>query len=313
MYFALKKRVKDNFLIYNASAGSGKTYTLTKVYLKLILAPNAHNNFGHILALTFTNKAVNEMKERILTGLADFSLTPCPKKSEALFSDVVKELGCSREVLQKKSEKVLMQLLHNYAFFEVSTIDKFNHRLIRTFAKDLKLPQNFEVQLDTDLVLTEGVNALIDRAGNDAALTDILVAFALEKISEDKSWDLSFDLKNIGKLLFSDQHIAPLEHLSNKKLSDFENLKKTLKSKISQSEQVFMEAAKSIKTLLSESGLIPTDFSRQSLPKFIDKIISGSTPCARRLTAEPTGPFSHRTYFRTAVWTGQTAQTTRSR
>ena len=99
MYFALKKRVKDNFLIYNASAGSGKTYTLTKVYLKLILAPNAHNNFGHILALTFTNKAVNEMKERILTGLADFSLTPCPKKSEALFSDVVKELGCSREVL----------------------------------------------------------------------------------------------------------------------------------------------------------------------------------------------------------------------
>jgi ATP-dependent exoDNAse (exonuclease V) beta subunit len=278
VYFALKKRVKDNFLIYNASAGSGKTYTLTKVYLKLILAPNAHNNFGHILALTFTNKAVNEMKERILTGLADFSLTPCPKKSEALFSDVVKELGCSREVLQKKSEKVLMQLLHNYAFFEVSTIDKFNHRLIRTFAKDLKLPQNFEVQLDTDLVLTEGVNALIDRAGNDAALTDILVAFALEKISEDKSWDLSFDLKNIGKLLFSDQHIAPLEHLSNKKLSDFENLKKTLKSKISQSEQVFMEAAKSIKTLLSESGLIPTDFSRQSLPKFIDKIISGALP-----------------------------------
>jgi hypothetical protein len=160
----------------------------------------------------------------------------------------------------------------------VSTIDKFNHRLIRTFAKDLKLPQNFEVQLDTDLVLSEGVNALIDRAGNDKALTDILVAFALEKIAEDKSWDLSFDLKNIGKLLFSDQHIQALEHLSTKKLSDFENLKKTLKSKASQSETLYRDAAKSMKTLLSESGLIATDFSRQSLPKFIDKIIGGGLP-----------------------------------
>lgn len=270
--------MKDNFLIYNASAGSGKTYTLTKVYLKLVLAPENPTNFGHILALTFTNKAVNEMKERILTALADFSSLPCPKKSSALFSEMAKELEYSGEALQKKSKKVLMRLLHNYAFFEVSTIDKFNHRLIRTFAKDLKLPQNFEVQLDTDLVLSEGVNALIDRAGNDAALTDILVAFALEKIAEDKSWDLSFDLKNIGKLLFSDQHIQALEHLSTKKLSDFENLKKTLKSKASQSETLYRDAAKSMKTLLSESGLIPTDFSRQSLPKFIDKIVDGGLP-----------------------------------
>jgi ATP-dependent exoDNAse (exonuclease V) beta subunit len=77
--------VKDNFLIYNASAGSGKTYTLTKVYLKLILSPENPTNFGHILALTFTNKAVNEMKERILTALTDFSSLPCPQKKQHSF------------------------------------------------------------------------------------------------------------------------------------------------------------------------------------------------------------------------------------
>lgn len=270
--------MKDNFLIYNASAGSGKTYTLTKVYLSLILAPQASLNFGQILALTFTNKAVNEMKARILQSLSDFSKDPCPEKSMSLFKEVAAGVSCSEAQLRVRAKKTLEQLLHNYAFFEVSTIDKFNHRLIRTFAKDLKLPQNFEVQLDSDLILSEGVNALIERAGNDAVLTEILVAFALEKISEDKSWDLSYDLNNIGKLLFSDAHIKELEHLSKKKLSDFEGLKKILKSKILESKTLLVDSAKSMQALIEESSLVASDFTRKSLPKFLEKIINGGVP-----------------------------------
>jgi len=156
------------------------------------------------------------MKQRILSSLTDFSTQPLPKKSESIFNEVAQALFIDHASLQKKAKQVLQQLLHNYAFFEVSTIDKFNHRIIRTFAKDLKLPQNFEVQLDTGLILRAAVDSLLDRVGQDVLLTEIMVAFALEKIAEDKSWDLSFDLMSIGKLLFNDLDIEALAALSHK-------------------------------------------------------------------------------------------------
>lgn len=268
----------NNFLIYNASAGSGKTYTLTKVYLKLILAPKNSFVFARILALTFTNKAVKEMKERILQSLEDFATIPLPEKSQSIFNEVAASLQLSPDKLQKKSEFVLQQILHNFAFFEVSTIDKFNHRLIRTFAKDLKLPQNFEVQLDTGLLLEDTVNQLLDQVGKDQVLTDILVAFALEKISEDKSWDLSYDLKNMGGLLFNDHHNEILAGLKHKTISDFEALKNNIKSIITASTENYKEVAQQLLSQIDNQGIEHSDFSRSSLPNFMTKIIQGKLP-----------------------------------
>ena len=91
--------------------------------------------------------------------------------------------------------------MHNYAAFDISTIDGFNHKLIRTFAHDLKLPVNFEVELDTDSLLNEAVDSLIAKAGTDKELTKILVDFAIEKADDDKSWDVSRDFNSIAKLL----------------------------------------------------------------------------------------------------------------
>lgn len=297
MYFAIKK-VAHNFMIYNASAGSGKTYTLTKAYLSLILAPKAQFAFSHILALTFTNKAVNEMKERILKSLTHFAKQPIAKESESLFNEVATHLGYNREALQEKSKKVLQQLLHNYAFFEVSTIDKFNHRLIRTFAKDLKLPQHFEVQLDTDMLLNESVDGLLERAGNDAVLTEILVAFALEKINDNKSWDLSFDLKKVGKLLFNDANIPYLEGLETKTLSDFRALKKQLRKGLDQSREVLSVSAKGIKGIMETHGLKDSDFFGGYLPKFIAKITAKQVP---KITAKWLLEFETRPLYPTRI------------
>jgi ATP-dependent exoDNAse (exonuclease V) beta subunit len=244
----------------------------------LILGPGSSFAFSHILALTFTNKAVNEMKQRILSSLTDFSTQPLPKKSESIFNEVAQALFIDHASLQKKAKQVLQQLLHNYAFFEVSTIDKFNHRIIRTFAKDLKLPQNFEVQLDTGLILRAAVDSLLDRVGQDVLLTEIMVAFALEKIAEDKSWDLSFDLMSIGKLLFNDLDIEALAALSHKKLTDFEALKQKLKKEREKTSALAVSAAEEIKTLISKNGLEHKDFSGAYLPKFIDKITDKQTP-----------------------------------
>ena len=265
----------NNFLIYNASAGSGKTYTLTRAYLELILAPKSSFAFARILALTFTNKAVNEMKERILLSLEDFASQPLPKRSESIFNELATNLNLTPEDLQEKADAVLQQILHNFAFFEVSTIDKFNHRLIRTFAKDLKLPQNFEVQLDSNLLLEESVNQLLDQVGKDPVLTEVMVAFALEKISEDKSWDLSFDLKNMGGLLFNEHHNEAIAGLKQKKISDFTTLKQQLKERMASAAEQLKQVALSLLKIIEDQGLLATDFSRGSLPNFLSKISRG--------------------------------------
>ncbi|MFT7065092.1 MAG: ATP-dependent exoDNAse (exonuclease V) beta subunit [Sediminicola sp.] len=261
-----------NYKIYNASAGSGKTYTLTKEYLKIILSSSSTRSFRQILAITFTNKAVNEMKQRILGSLYDFGETNSLKEASPMFLTISEELQMSAEDLQKKAKKTLKEILHNYAFFDVSTIDKFTHRLIRTFAKDLKLPQNFEVILDTTLLLDEAIVRLINKAGTNEELTKVLLEFALEKANEDKSWDISLDLANIGKLLFNENHSDHLKLIADKEIGDFLVLKKKIRSNIAKNEKELHSTAQKILEIINTNGLEFSDFKSGYFPKFTAKI-----------------------------------------
>lgn len=259
-----------SFKIYNASAGSGKTYALTREYLKIALS--SPKSFKKILAITFTNKAVNEMKNRILDNLFDFSRTTDLKKAAPLFLDVMGDLKLSQETLRNRSRLTLKDILHNYAFFDVSTIDKFTHRLIRTFARDLKLPQNFEVILDNDIVLSEAVDRLIDKAGNEKQLTQVLIEFALEKIDDNKSWDIVFDLNKIGTLLFNETHAYYIKNLENRTLDDFTALKKHIRSEIKSLEKKAVLLAYDALEIIKASGLEAHDFPRETLPNHFKKI-----------------------------------------
>ncbi|RKR14930.1 ATP-dependent exoDNAse (exonuclease V) beta subunit [Maribacter vaceletii] len=259
-----------SYKIYNASAGSGKTYVLSKEYIKTILSST--HSFKQILAITFTNKAVNEMKQRIVQSLFEFSKTKSINEASAMFLDIMKELKIDAATLQEKSKKVLKNILHNYAFFDISTIDKFTHRLIRTFAKDLKLPQNFEVVLDTSLLLDEAVSSLINKAGSNKKLTKVLLDFAIEKIDDDKSWDIAIDLNKIGKLLFNENQAKHLEALKSKSLDDFLKLKKDLVQEISKIEADVKDVAKNTLLLIQESGFEFSDFPRATLPNHFKKI-----------------------------------------
>ena len=258
------------YKIYNASAGSGKTYTLAKSYLKIILAKENSANYREILAITFTNKAVNEMKERIINSLFEFGNVRDLNNAPPMFLTLSDELGIDADTLQRRSKKTLKEILHNYAFFDVSTIDKFTHRLIRTFAKDLKLPQNFEVVLDTNLLLSEAVDRLVSKAGIDPTLTMILIAFAIEKANEDKSWDVSRDIFDMGKeLLFKEKYQNALENLSTKNISDFTQLKKLLKAKIKALESKIKLAGQTNLNLIEDNGLEISDFYRGWFSKFM--------------------------------------------
>src|SRR5690606_35866976 len=107
---------------------------------------------------------------------------------------------------------------HNYSYFDVETIDRFNHRLIRTFARDLKLSANFEVELDIDLLLSEAIDKVISHVGTDKMLTKSILEFSFEKTDNDKSWDITLDLKNISSILKSENDLTHFEKLKDKTL-----------------------------------------------------------------------------------------------
>lgn len=172
------------------------------------------------------------MKGRIVDSLHRFSKGGAELVEDPLFQDLRNILDLSSENLITLSEQRLKDILHNYAFFDVVTIDKFTHRLIRTFAKDLKLPPNFEVVLDTDSLLQEGVERLVAKAGQDEPLTQILVDYALSKIEGDYSWNITQDLRAMGKQMFVEANNAHFESLGKKRQREFLLLKKELVKKI---------------------------------------------------------------------------------
>ncbi|MBU2937942.1 UvrD-helicase domain-containing protein [Lacinutrix sp. C3R15] len=260
------------FTIYNASAGSGKTFTLVKEYLKILLQSNNTQQYKYILAITFTNKAVGEMKERIIEMLTEFSSEDILNKPNSMFTVLTEELQMKPELLQKKSKKILNSIIYNYAAFDVSTIDGFTHKIIRTFAHDLKLPLNFEVELDQDSLLQEAVDSLIAKAGTNKQLTKVLVDFAIEKADEDKSWDISFDFNKIAKLLVNESDVAHIEKLKDKSLDDFKALKTQIKKDLKSLEEEIVEISKNVLQLISEAGLQFNDFSSSYLPKHFEKL-----------------------------------------
>ncbi|RNC92367.1 MAG: ATP-dependent helicase [Allomuricauda sp.] len=264
-----------NFKILSASAGTGKTYQLTKAYLLVLLKNRSPQNFRNLLALTFTNKAVAEMKQRILFSLSSFASTQNTTSQDTLFNEVADALKLNAEELAELSKKTLQSLLHNYAFFDVSTIDAFNYRLIRTFAKDLNISQNFEVELDTDYVLGKAVNRVLEKAGTNKTLTSLLVEFAFQKIDEGKSWNISFDMKEIGKLIYQENHNTHLKSLATKETADFLELRKELENKIRSIEAIIKNEAETAFSEISRLGFDLEDFSRGTIPNHFKMHLEG--------------------------------------
>ncbi|MBC2838070.1 exodeoxyribonuclease V subunit beta [Robiginitalea sp. SC105] len=265
----------EPFRIYSASAGSGKTYTLTREYLRLLLGGRGGQPFREILAITFTNKAVGELKNRILDSLEAFAATRTDQERPSLFRDLQADLGTDRETLARRSARVLQEILHNYAFFDVSTIDKFNHRILRTFSRDLQLPAGFEVVLDSDALLERAVDNLIMQAGEAPELTRVLIDFALEKSADDRSWDIGRDLAETGKLLFNENHAAYLKTFDGKGISDFLRLREKLAGGQAACKARLLELTAEILAEIEGNGLETTDFHAGYFPKFIQKIHDG--------------------------------------
>lgn len=263
---------QSNFTIYNASAGSGKTFTLAERYLNLLLSSPKNTSFQNILAITFTNKAVGEMKSRILEYLTLFSKGQPELEDDAMFKLIKKNTNLSSEQIQKKSYFILKEILDNYAAFEISTIDAFTHRIIRTFAKDLGLSMNFDIEMDTSQVLELAVERVVEKAGNDEELTEVLVDFALEKVNDDKSGNISLDIFEASKLLLNEKDEVFVNSLKEFGLEDFKKLKAKLKGEIHSVTENLKSIGNEFLNKLNANGLEFKDFTRSSIPLYFQKL-----------------------------------------
>ncbi|NQY10799.1 MAG: UvrD-helicase domain-containing protein [Flavobacteriales bacterium] len=250
-----------NFTIYKSSAGSGKTYTLVKEYLKLAINGKDEDAYRRILAITFTNKAAKEMRERILLALKELSSDePLEGTSKIMMGDLTKELGFEADVIKLRCGMIHQSILHNYSFFSISTIDKFVHKIVKTFARDLRISSDFEVELEYELMLRKAIDQLISKVGSDAGLTKLLVAFTETKTEEEKSWNIEDDLYKFFGNLMNEEGYDNFNLMKAINMDDFMEIRKTLFEKLSAFEKPLKVIGEQAVRLISDTGVSPASF-----------------------------------------------------
>ena len=273
-----------NFIVYKSSAGSGKTYTLVREFLRIVIESDDSTRYRNILAITFTNKAAAEMKERVLDNLKKLS----EEKDSNLLLDYAKEFGIEKDIIKTKARKILQSVLHNYSDLKILTIDKFTHRIIRAFAKDLNLSADFEIEMDSDVILKESIDLLISKAGKDEELSVVLLDYLNSKIDDEKNWKIEDDLFNFAKELLKEDNDYFLESLKQMENEALKKSKSFVLSRKKELETEVSKAAKSLLDLLEKNGIESTDFAGQTIFNFYKKISEGefdslTKPFSKRL------------------------------
>ena len=190
--------------VLKASAGSGKTFNLAKTYIRLLLGNEDPHAYRHILAVTFTNKATDEMKSRILKDLHRLSTDPGKSKYAGEF---IPSLFASESELKKKAENVLFAILHDYSAFAISTIDRFFQQTLKAFSREIGQFSSYQVELDKKSLVRESVDRILDSLTEDnkpllAWLSDSM----MEQLEEGKRIDLADSLTKMAERLKSDEH-----------------------------------------------------------------------------------------------------------
>lgn len=199
-------------LVYKASAGSGKTFTLAVEYIKhLILNPRAYRQ---ILAVTFTNKATAEMKERILQQL--YGIWVSDPASEPYLNRIREDLqwkNLSEDDIRLAAGTALQYMLHDYSRFRVETIDSFFQSVMRNLARELELSPNLNIELNNTEVLSDAVDSLIEKLTPSSPVLAWLLDYINERIADDKRWNVSNEIKRFGWNIFDESYIEQGEGL----------------------------------------------------------------------------------------------------
>ena len=245
--------------VYKASAGSGKTFTLATEYIKLVVEnPQSYRN---ILAVTFTNKATEEMKMRILSQL--YGISRQLPDSEKYLKVICEKTGMQEAVVCERAGIALSLLLHHYNYFRVETIDTFFQGVLRNLARELDLTTNLRIGLNDTQVEELAVDHLIEDLNTTDVILQWLLKYIMESISDDKSWNVIGQIKTFGKTIFRDEY-KNVSNTLRQKLEEpgfFDQYTTRLKELRQAAEERMKHLAQEFFDVLSAEGLSVEDFS----------------------------------------------------
>ena len=263
-------------VVYKASAGSGKTFTLTIEYIKKLIADP--KSYRHILAVTFTNKATTEMKERILSQL--YGIWQNDKDSISYLNILIETTGNSAEVVRQRAGEALHLMLHDYDHFRVETIDSFFQSVMRNLARELELSPNLNIELKNVEVLSDAVDSLIEKLDATSQVLAWLLDYIYERIADDKRWNVAGEIKGFGRNIFNEGYIEQGEQL-REKLRNNPNLIKEYSKHLKDIEKEALEQMKGFYEKFIEEieahQLTIDDFKNKSrgIPSYFNKLKNG--------------------------------------
>lgn len=258
----------------SASAGSGKTYTLALRVLSLCLQTPNEQVIKHILALTFTNKAANEMKERILSWLQKFTEPNFEENTElkGIKAHLASQgISISMEELHLRAQRVLNYILHHYSVLNISTIDKFNSKLVRSFSYELGLAQNFNLEINNEPYLIEAVDQLLDKIGEEDQISQAFMDFVHYSLENEERVIVNQTLYKRAKTFVNDVHYEELKKNETFDWEAYQQLKEQLRNEIVGHKNEARNLAKRALEQIKTQGLDTGDFyggNRSGIGKF---------------------------------------------
>lgn len=250
-----------NLVIYRASAGSGKTFTLAVEYIKLLI--QQPSNYRNILAVTFTNKATAEMKERILSQL--YGIAHQLPDSQAYFDRIEKDLGMGEMFIRENARLALHHILHDYSFFHVETIDSFFQTVMRNLAHELQLSNNLTVDLDQQTAISEAVDEMMEQLTPGTPEIEWIMEAIGDQIDNNKNWNISRPLKDFAKNLFAEPYQKNSQKLDKILTNQFtQEYKRELRTLMQKAKDELMEFYHAYRDSLESYGITGDWFANKN-------------------------------------------------
>lgn len=262
-------------LVYKASAGSGKTFTLAVQYIRQLIEDPY--SYRRILAVTFTNKATTEMKERILSQL--YGIATSLKSSDGYLKEIMKTSDKSVNEIRRAADTALKNIIHDYSRFRIETIDSFFQSVMRNLARELELGANMTIELNNGDVLSDAVDSMIEKLDRMSPTLYWLLEYIEERIADDKRWNVSSEIKGFGRNIFDEAYIEKGVTL-REKLKDTKFIPQYRK-KLQEKRESILDTMKGFsehfQEILKANGLNPTDLKNgaRGIASYFNKIASG--------------------------------------
>ncbi|MBQ6063786.1 MAG: UvrD-helicase domain-containing protein [Prevotella sp.] len=250
--------MKSKLKVYKASAGSGKTFTLAIEYIKLLI--NNPTSYRNTLAVTFTNKATEEMKMRILSQL--YGIWKQMPDSQNYLERIVSDLHVGPTFASKRAGQALSLLIHDYHHFRVETIDTFFQGVLRNLAKELDLAANLKIELNDREVEEKAVDRLIENLEASSKVLSWIISYIQKNIDEEKGWNVIGKIKGFGENIFKDTYKSNRKEINQILLDEhnFKSITDALRQLTVRFEENMKQCAATFFDCLAENGLSVSDF-----------------------------------------------------